>query len=65
MALESLTQYHVKIVSADAETGDEALKELAQKGYLVATNDRALRQSLKNAPQRVIVVRQSKYLAYR
>ncbi len=65
VALESLTQYHVKIVSADAETGDEALKELAQKGYLVATNDRALRQSLKNAPQRVIVVRQSKYLAYR
>jgi rRNA-processing protein FCF1 len=64
VALESLSTYHVKIVSATGEGGDQALRELAQKGYIVATNDRTLRQSLKNTPQRVIVVRQSKYVAW-
>lgn len=64
VALESLATYKVKVVPADAEGGDQALRELAQKGYIVATNDRKLRQSLKNTPQRVIVIRQSKYLAW-
>ncbi len=64
VALESLSTYQVKVVPATAEGGDQALRELAQKGYIVATNDKGLRQSLKNTPQRVIVVRQSKYLAW-
>lgn len=64
VALESLSTYRVKTVAATAEGGDQALRELAQKGYIVATNDKALRQSLKNTPQRVIVVRQSKYVAW-
>ncbi len=64
VALESLSTYGVKVVSATAEGGDQALRELAQKGYIVATNDKGLRQSLKNTPQRVIVIRQSKYLAW-
>ena len=64
VALEGLSHYKVKVVPANAERGDEALRELAQKGYIIATNDKALRQSLKNAPQRAIVVRQSKYLAW-
>lgn len=64
IALEYLAQNKVKIVPASGETGDQALRELAQKGYIVATNDKGLRQSLKNTPQRVIVVRQSKYMAW-
>lgn len=64
IALESLPKNGVKTVSASGETGDQALKEMAQKGFIVATNDKRLRQSLKNTPQRVIVVRQSKYLAW-
>jgi len=64
VALESLTTYKVKVVPANAERGDQALVELAQKGYIVATNDKGLRQSLKNTPQRVIVIRQSKYVAW-
>jgi len=64
IALEFLAKNKVKIVSASGESGDQALRELAQKGYIVATNDKDLRQSLKNTPQRVIVVRQSKYVAW-
>lgn len=64
IALETLTKNKVKVVSANGGTGDEALVELASKGYVIASNDKALRQSLKNAPQRAIVVRQSKYLAW-
>ncbi|MFH0970521.1 MAG: hypothetical protein V1776_03610 [Candidatus Diapherotrites archaeon] len=62
VALDALKKYHIKVISAIGETGDEALRDLAKKGYVIATNDRGLRQSLKNAPQRPIVVRQSKYL---
>lgn len=64
IAMEILSQNKVKTVSASGETGDQALRDLAQKGYIVATNDKGLRQSLKNTPQRVIVVRQSKYVAW-
>ncbi|MEK6970356.1 MAG: PIN domain-containing protein [archaeon] len=64
VALEALSTHRVKTVSATGENGDEALQELAQKGYIIASNDRALRQSLKNNPQRAIVVRQSKYLVW-
>ncbi len=64
VALEGLSQYKVKVVSADAENGDQALRELSKKGYIIATNDKALRQSLKNAPQRFIVVKQSKYIGW-
>lgn len=63
-ALESLPKHGVKVVPATGERGDDALVDLAQKGYIIATNDKALRQSLKNNPQRAIVVRQSKYLAW-
>ncbi len=63
-ALESLPNHGVKVVPATGERGDDALVDLAQKGYIIATNDKALRQSLKNNPQRAIVVRQSKYLAW-
>ncbi|MEK6821187.1 MAG: PIN domain-containing protein [archaeon] len=62
VALDVLSQNHIKVVPAEGATGDDALHELAQKGYIVATNDRLLKQTLKKAPQRVIVVRQSKYL---
>lgn len=64
IALELIKKRGLKIVSATAMSGDEALRDLATKGYIIVTNDRALRQSLKNAPQRAIVVRQSKYLAW-
>lgn len=64
IALETLSQNGIKTVSASGEGGDQALVDLAQKGYIVATNDRGLRQSLKNTPQRVIVIRQSKYVAW-
>jgi rRNA-processing protein FCF1 len=64
VALEVLQKNHIRIVSATAQNGDQALQELSKKGYIIATNDKALRQSLKNAPQRAIVVRQSKYLAW-
>lgn len=64
IALELIKKRKVKIVSPTASSGDQALRELAAKGYIIVTNDRGLRQSLKNAPQRAIVVRQSKYLAW-
>ncbi|MDP2666869.1 MAG: hypothetical protein Q8P05_05220 [Candidatus Diapherotrites archaeon] len=62
VALDALPRFGVEIISVTAANGDDALRQLATKGMIVATNDKALRQSLKNAPQRAIVVRQSKYL---
>ncbi len=64
VALNALNQYKIRVLEVFGSNGDEALRELSKKGAIIATNDRELRQSLKNAPQGTIVIRQSKYLAW-
>jgi rRNA-processing protein FCF1 len=63
VALVALDVYGVKTLPTKAQTGDASLKELAKaKEAIIATSDAKLKQSLKNAPQGVLVIRQSKYV---
>ena len=62
VALIALDVYGVKTIPTRAKTGDAALRELAAKGTVIATSDQGLKQSLKNAPQGVLIIRQSKYV---
>jgi rRNA-processing protein FCF1 len=64
VAIKAIAIYQIRVLDMVAKDGDEALQKLSQKGAIIATNDRGLRQSLKNAPQGTIIVRQSKYLAW-
>ncbi len=62
VALLAIGIYGVKIISTTSKTGDASLQEMAEKGAIIATSDHELKQSLKNAPQGVLVIRQSKYV---
>ena len=52
----------VKVLETRALEGDEALRELAVKGCWIATNDKALRQSLKKTTGNILFLRQGKRL---
>lgn len=43
--------------------GDEALIGLARKGYIVATNDKLLKEKIRRMEKPVIFLRQKKFLA--
>lgn len=63
-ALALIKAKKIAVIPVEAENGDEALIQLSQKGIIIVTSDKGLRQSLKKAPQGTILVRQSKYLAW-
>jgi len=44
------------------EEGDRALKELAEKGYIVATNDKLLKEEIRKMGKTVVFLRQKKFL---
>ncbi len=46
-----------EIVETKAKNADDALLELAKKGFVVATNDRLLRKKIRNANCRIIFFR--------
>lgn len=62
VALLALEVYGVKVLPGKARDGDAALELLCRKGAIIATSDAKLKQSLKNAPQGVLIIRQSKYV---
>ena len=62
VALLALEIYGVKVLPGKARGGDAALELLCRKGAIIATSDTKLKQSLKNAPQGVLIIRQSKYV---
>ncbi len=45
-----------------ASAGDEALVELAEKGYIIATNDKLLKEKIRKMGKAVIFLRQKKLL---
>ncbi|QQR92846.1 MAG: hypothetical protein IPJ89_01210 [Candidatus Iainarchaeum archaeon] len=62
VALLALEIYGVSVLPGKAKGGDAALELLSRKGVIIATSDAGLKQSLKNAPQGVLIIRQSKYV---
>ncbi len=53
---------NIKIVDSDYETSvDDYLVELSKQGYVVATQDMALKRRIRN---NIIVLRQKKYLTF-
>lgn len=64
VALELIEKRKIRVILVIAGRGDDAMRLMGEEGCIIVTNDRALRQSLKNAPQRAIVVRASRHLEW-
>lgn len=63
VARELMAKNHVKVVKSDFSSADEALKKLAITA-IVATNDKALKDSVKELGGKVLHLRQRKYLEF-
>jgi rRNA-processing protein FCF1 len=57
-----LEQEKTKTVKTHAKNADDALLELADKGYTVATNDKALRKKIKDTGYHCIYLRKKQVL---
>lgn len=62
IALEEIKTHKAKVVEIDAETADKALEKMAKDGYIIASNDKALRKRIKGFGGTVIYLRQSRFL---
>lgn len=62
IALNLAKKRGVKIVKVGAEDADSALLKLAERGFIIATNDKALRKSAKRMPARVLYLRKTKFV---
>lgn len=62
IALNLAKKRGVKIVKVAAENADSALLKLAERGFIIATNDKALRKSAKGKPARVLYLRKTKFV---
>ncbi len=61
VARELMAKNNVKVAKSDFSSADEALKKLAPKA-IVATNDKALKDSVRELGGKVLQLRQRKYL---
>jgi len=52
----------VKAIETESMNADASLVELAKKGYIIATADKALKKKIKTKGARLIYLRQKKYL---
>ncbi|VVC00549.1 Uncharacterised protein [uncultured archaeon] len=62
IARELMAKNGAKTGKIDARGADEALKKLAVKGAIVATNDKELKDSVRELNGKVLCLRQSKFL---
>jgi hypothetical protein len=60
-----LSRYQFKIITSNQEYIDDQILENADKGVLIATNDKELRQKLWKIPCKVLYMRQKSYLEIR
>ena len=61
IGLNELKRHDVKVVEVAANNADEALANMAQEGYFVATNDASLRKRIKGFGGKVIYLRQLRF----
>ncbi len=63
IALQLAKAKNIKIKAYDSEKYvDDCLTELANEGFIIATQDKALRDKLREQHHKVIVLRQKQYL---
>jgi rRNA-processing protein FCF1 len=61
-ALEYIERKSLKTLGSDDKETDLSLLRLSKDGYAIATNDRALRVSIKKQGGKVMFIRQKKYV---
>ncbi|HZX19653.1 MAG TPA: PIN domain-containing protein [archaeon] len=61
IAKQLIDKNNVKVISVDADNADKALLELS-KNAIVATNDKELKDSVKQINGQVLFLRQKKFL---
>lgn len=62
IALELIKKKEVKIISINEKTVDNAIIDATDKNTIVATNDKILKEKLKNKNIKTIYLRNKKYL---
>lgn len=63
MALKLIELYKIKVLNSTETNTDKAIIKLAEKDFIVATNDIALRRRLKRLGVKTIYLRARKHLA--
>lgn len=51
-----------KVLKVEAGDADKALLKLSREGFVIATNDRALRKEIKSNSGKCLIMRKKKYL---
>ena len=64
VALMLLKTKKVKKLRTGIRSADRALVDKAKKGYIIATQDRLLRNRVKKAGGKVLYIRQKKYVVF-
>lgn len=64
IALELLKRKDLKILKSKEEDTDLSLLAYSKRGYLIATQDKVLRDKLKKGGGKVIYIRQKKYVVF-
>ena len=62
IGLELIKKKNVKVIKTDDKKVDNAIFKLANKNMIVATNDRILRERVKNKNVKVLYLRSKKHL---
>ena len=62
IGLELIEKKNIKVINTDEKKVDNAIVKLANKDMIVATNDRVLREKLKNKNVKVLYLRSKKHL---
>jgi rRNA-processing protein FCF1 len=62
MSLEMIKEKNLKVLESKEKEADMSLLDYGKKGYVVATQDKKLREKLRKAGTRIIYIRQKKYV---
>ena len=62
IAKQVLKEEKIGKIKVFAENADKALLLLSRKGFIIATNDKALRKKIKESKGKCITLRKKKYL---
>ena len=64
VALELIKNKGLKILKSKEKETDLSLLSYAKKGYIIATQDKILRDKLKKNRRKIIFIRQKKYVVF-
>ncbi|RLG71064.1 MAG: hypothetical protein DRO04_00625 [Candidatus Iainarchaeum archaeon] len=62
IAEKLLKKHDVRIKNISDLNADEALLKLAEQGFIIATNDKQLRDRIKEKGGKVLIIRQKKFV---